>query len=108
MALPAPLWADALEVKLVSITSPIHPADINTLVVETSPGASCTADIHGIRSAGKSGTGEIGHLGARTANNRGLAQWKWRVSGVAGHRTVVVNCSAGDNKGELQVGFDVT
>ena len=98
--------ADELEVKLVSITSPVPHGETVTLVVQTEAGAACSGAVRWV------GTKSNGQLNAplieKKSNNQGMAQWTWRPSGVAGHRTVDINCSAGDRKGTLQAGFDVT
>ena len=98
--------ADELEVKLVSITSPVPHGETTTLVVQTEAGAVCSGAVRlvGTKSNGQPNAPLI----EKKANNQGMAQWTWRPSGVAGHRTVDINCSAGDRRGTLQAGFDVT
>jgi hypothetical protein len=102
----APASADDLEVKLVSIKSPVPHEEMNTLVVQTTAGATCSGDIHW---QGQKGGGPLrGALNAKPSNDAGIVRWTWRVSGVAGHRDVEVNCTAGDRKGTLHAGFEVT
>src|SRR4029077_7419477 len=85
----APASADDLEVKLVSITSPVPHEEMNTLVVQTTAGATCSGDIHW---QGQKGGGPLGGaLNAKPSNDAGIVRWTWRVSGVAGHRDVEVN-----------------
>jgi hypothetical protein len=102
-----PASADELGVKLVSITSPVPHGETTTLVVQTEPGAACSGAVRWVGVKSSNGQ-QNAPLIEKKSNNQGMAQWTWRVSGVAGHRTVDINCSAGDRKGTLQAGFDVT
>ena len=97
--------ADELNVKLVSIASPVHPGGVVTLAIQTQPGAQCV----GARQ-GHYGNAFSIKLTSQTAGSDGLAQWKWSVlSGnhPIGLRGVHVNCTVGDRQGSLDTSFDV-
>ena len=97
--------ADALDVKLVSITSPVSPGGTVTLVVATEPGATCS----GRRQA---------HFGdeiplrppSQVVGADGKVHWSWpTLSGMhpVGKRTVHVACTLGDRSGAVDTVFDV-
>ena len=95
--------AEELEVKLASITSPVHPGETVTFVVRTEPGALC----EGRRQ------GHFGNdipLRAQRAGSDGLARWEWRtMSGThpVGSRDIHVACSSNERHGTLDSAFVV-
>ena len=97
--------ADNLAIKLVSITQPVHPGGVVTLVIQTAPGAACTG-----RRQGHFGNAYSIPLAPRVAETDGKAQWRWPVlagSHPIGLRGVHVTCAAGDQAGALDTTFDV-
>jgi hypothetical protein len=92
-----------LQVKLVSITSPVQPGGTVTLVIATEPGAACT-----------------GHRQDHFFNERrlrppivgsdGRMQWSWQVlSGKhpGGVRAVHVTCTKNNQAASISTAFDV-
>lgn len=101
----SPARADDLPVTLVSITRPVHPGGTVTLIVKTSPGATC----RGARQ-GHYGNAFAIPLAARTADAHGQAAWQWSVLNgkrPIGLRGVRVTCTVGARSGALATQFDV-
>jgi hypothetical protein len=108
-----PSFADDLTVTVVSITPTVSHDESSTLVINTKPGATCSADIIGNHAGGgkpgAQGTAANGgRLPERTANAQGAITWKWKTIGTAGHRTVQVTCKSGTQTGTVNAEFDVT
>lgn len=97
--------ADALPITLVSITQPVHPGDLVTLVIRTTPGAACRG-----RRQGHFGNAYSIPLRPQVAAADGQAQWRWSVlagTHPIGLRGVHVTCSVGSDSGVLDTTFDV-
>lgn len=97
--------ADELNVKLVSITSPVHPGGVVTLVIQTQPGAPCVG-----QRQGHYGNEFSIKLPSQTAGADGLVQWKWSVrigNRPIGLRGVHVSCAIGDRQESLDTSFNV-
>lgn len=95
---------EGLEVKLVSITSPVHPGNKVILVVQTEPAAACEGQRQGH-------FGQKILLVSRTAGDDGLVSWNWQTlagSHPVGNREVIVTCTTGNRKGSLKTLFDVS
>jgi hypothetical protein len=98
-------YAADLEVRLVSITSPVPPGGTVTLVIATEPGAICT----GHRQAHFSEDVPL-RPPSVVAGSDGRAQWSWHVLNgqkPIGERTVRVACSQANRHGSLDTAFDV-
>lgn len=104
--LVAPLASAAsmLDVKLVSLTSPVAPGKTATLAVQTTPKARCTAGVD--YSSGKS---RAMGLGSKNADAKGNVKWTWRVGTktTAGSWPVTVNCSLKSARGKLETSLVV-
>jgi hypothetical protein len=97
----APLASAAsmmLDVKLVSLTSPVAPGKTATLVVQTTPKARCSASVKY-----SSGMSKATGLGFKNADAKGNVKWTWRVGTktAAGMWPVTVNCALKSAKGKL-------
>ena len=64
----------ALDIEVVSLTSPIAHGANATLVIRTAPGASCMITIYY-----KSGPSKAQGLGRKTADASGQCSWSWKV-----------------------------
>lgn len=62
--------AQAFEIKLIALTSPVSPGDDVTLVAQTAPGALCLITVRY-----KSGPSKARGLVPKTADTRGLVTW---------------------------------
>jgi hypothetical protein len=94
--------ADELQVKLVSITSPVYEGDTVTLVVRTELKAVCT----GTDTAKRAGV----KLASKGAGKDGGVGWSWQTAAGRGkpeQRPLVITCTAGEKKGELTTSFEV-
>ena len=97
--------ADDLLVKLASITAPVHPGGVVTLVVHTQAGAVCEG-----KRQGHFGNAYSVTLASQSAGPDGLVRWEWSVlsgSHPIGVRGVHVVCTAAHRTGSLDTSFDV-
>ncbi len=96
--------AQQLQVKLVSLTSPVSPGSDATVVVQTVPNASCSITV-----IYKSGPSRASGLVPKTSDNKGNVSWTWRVGTrtTAGKWPIIATCSAGGNQGKLETAFVV-
>ena len=97
--------ADELRVTVESITTPVHPGGVVTLVVRTQPGAVCQGNRQG-----HFGNGYTVALASQSVGPGGLVRWDWSVlsgSHPIGIRGVHVICAALDRSGALNTSFDV-
>ncbi len=97
--------ADDLPLELVSVTAPVHPGGVVTLIIQTSPGAMCEGNRQG-----HYGNDYSIQLQSRTAGTDGLVRWQWSVrsgSHPIGIRGVHVTCVAGERHAALDTTFDV-
>ncbi len=100
---PSPVRAQ-LQVRFVSVTSPVSPGDDATLTVQTAPGAECLITVRY-----KSGPSKARGLVPKEADGRGLVSWTWRVGTrtTPGRWPIIVTCSAGGRQGTLETSFEV-
>lgn len=96
--------AQQLQVKLVSLSSPVSPGDDATVTVQTAPNASCNITV-----IYKSGPSRARGLFPKNADNRGRVDWTWRVGTrtTPGKWPISVTCSAGGRQGTLETAFVV-
>ena len=97
--------ADDFPIKLVSITAPVHPGGVVTLVIQTQPGAICEGNRQG-----HFGNEFSIKLPSQTTGADGLAQWQWSVRNgnrPIGLRGVHVTCTGGEHNGSLDTTFNV-
>lgn len=96
--------AQQLQVRLVSLTSPVNPGDNATIVVQTTPGALCLITVRY-----KSGPSKAKDLVPKTADSRGIVTWTWRVGTrtTLGRWPIIVTCSADGRQGTLETSFEV-
>lgn len=99
MIAPLASAAAMLDVKLVSLTSPVAPGKSATLVVQTAPKAKCTAEVN--YGSGKS---RAKGLGPKNADAKGTIKWTWKVGTktATGSWPVTVNCSSKEASGTLE------
>jgi hypothetical protein len=96
-------YAAGLQVRLVSITSPIPPCSKVILLIATESGATCT----GQRQAHR--YNEV-QLQSVEVGPNGRAKWEWQVlcgNRPGGVRTVHVTCTKGDRRSSVWTSFDV-
>jgi hypothetical protein len=93
-----------LSVKLISITSPLHPGDDATINVQTAPKSQCEIIVKN-----KSGNSKAKGLEAKQANNTGKVSWTWKIAKniTPGPIAVTVNCTWGKKTGTLDAKLDV-
>jgi hypothetical protein len=103
LSLSTTAYPAGLNVKLVSITSPVPPGGTVSLVIATEPRAYCS----GHRQAHY---GNEVRLTSLVAESDGRAQWSWSIlsgSHPVGIRSVHVTCVQGNRNGSLATVFDV-
>ncbi len=101
---PSPVRAQPLQVRLVSVTSPVGPGNDATITVQTVPSALCLITVRY-----KSGPSKAQGLVPKTADSRGIVAWTWRVGTrtTPGRWPIIVTCSAGGRQGTLETSFEV-
>lgn len=94
----------ALDVGLVSLTSPVKAGDDASITVRTAPAARCHITVHY-----KSGLSKAKGLGPKLADMQGQVNWTWRVGSrtTPGRWPIVVACSQAGREGTLQTRFVV-
>src|SRR3970282_10303 len=90
--------AQALSVRLVSLTSPAGRGTDASITIQTAPGATC--DITVIY---KSGLSRAAGLYPQKADSGGMVTWVWRVGTrtTPGRWPIIVDCSLGSRRGTL-------
>lgn len=101
---PSPVRAEPLQVRLVSLTSPVSPGGDATVTVQTAPGVLCLITVRY-----KSGPSKARGLVPKTADNRGIVTWTWQVGTgtTPGLWPIIVTCSAGGHQGSFEASLDV-
>jgi len=96
--------AQSLEVKLLSVASPVGAGDDATISVQTSPGATCLITVRY-----KSGPSRARGLTTKTADGKGRVSWTWRVGSrtTPGTWPITITCSSSVQQGTLQTSFVV-
>lgn len=96
--------AQELELKLLSLTSPVAPGDDATLTLQTAAAARCTIMVRY-----KSGPSRAKGLVAKRADREGRVSWTWRVGTrtTPGTWPVTVTCAAGEQEGTLKAALVV-
>lgn len=109
MAMSVPLVSagqmmPGLEVKVVSLTSPVSLGSQATLTVQTAPKATCTPTVQ--YKSGKSGAQG---LSKKTANAQGQVSWTWKVASSAtpGTWPVSVRCTSKGKEGTAEASLEV-
>lgn len=97
-------YAELLQVKAVSLTSPVRRGDDASLAVQTAANASCTIAVRY-----KTGLSKATGLVPKTSDSAGKVGWTWRVSSGAtpGKWPITVTCSAGGSQSTLVTAFVV-
>jgi hypothetical protein len=92
--------ADALEVTVVKITTPIASGQSVTLTIKTASGAECKGVIRWRQF--------MSQLATKTTGDDGTATWTWR-PGVDARGTypVDIQCTHGDKKGAVSTTFSM-
>lgn len=93
-----------LSVKLISVTTPVHPGDDATVSVQTAPKSQCEIIVKM-----KSGKSTAKGLEPKEANNTGKVSWTWKVAKNVKPGTVNItcNCSWAEKKGSLDTTMEV-
>jgi hypothetical protein len=92
--------ADALEVAVVKITTPVSTGQTVTLTIKTASGAECKGVIRWRQF--------MSQLPTKTTGDDGTATWTWRPGTDArGNYPVDVQCTQGDKKGAVSTAFQV-
>lgn len=93
-----------LDVKVISLTSPVSPGSEATLAVQTDPMATCTPTVQ--YKSGKSGAKG---LSKKTANSQGEVRWTWKVGSnvTAGQWPVSVRCTLKGKEGTAKATLEV-
>ncbi len=92
----------AAGVTIKSVTSPVAPGQIASLVAQTSPGAACSLAV----TLPSGATSQSQGLGPATAGSSGVATWSWKIGTrtKAGTATATVTCTGGS----ASVHFEIT
>jgi hypothetical protein len=93
-----------LQIRVVSLTSPVSPGDDASITIQTAPNASCSITV-----IYKSGPSRARGLFPQSADGRGRVTWTWRVGTrtTPGRWPIIVTCSAGGRQGTLETAFVV-
>jgi hypothetical protein len=92
--------AEALEVTLVKLTTPVSGGSMVTLTIKTVTGAECRGLIRYRQFTQP--------MAPKTTNDEGTATWTWRIGGDAkGNYPIEMQCAQGDKKGSLTVQLQV-
>src|SRR3990172_8035631 len=67
-------FAQQLQIRIVSLTSPVSPGDDASITIQTAPNASCSITV-----IYKSGPSRARGLFPQSADSRGRVAWTWRV-----------------------------
>lgn len=96
--------AQPLDVKLISLTSPVSPWGRATIVVQTATAAECRITVWY-----KSGPSRAKGLSPGVADNHGRVSWTWVVGSntTPGTWPIAVTCSVVGREGTLQTSFEV-
>jgi micrococcal nuclease len=99
-----PVWAGALPLSVVSITSPVEPFTDAAIHVRTAPGANCHIAV-----LYKSGPSRAKGLGPKQSDARGDVGWQWRVGSntTPGRWPIKVSCERGQDAAELETAIEV-
>jgi len=93
--------ADALEVTVVKLTSPVTSGSTVTLTIKTATGAECKGFVRYRQFTS--------NLASKTAGEDGTATWTWRLgSDARGNYPVEVQCVQGDKKGSASATLQVS
>lgn len=97
-------FAQQLQIRVVSLTSPVSPGDDASITIQTAPNASCSITV-----IYKSGPSRARGLFPQSADRRGTVTWTWRVGTrtTPGRWRIVVTCAAGGRQGTLETTFVV-
>ena len=97
-------FAQQLQIRIVSLTSPVSPGDDASITIQTAPNASCSITV-----IYKSGPSRARGLFPQSADSRGRVTWTWRVGTrtTPGRWPIIVTCSAGGRQGTLETAFVV-
>jgi hypothetical protein len=86
--------AEALEVTLVKLTSPVTSGSTVTLTIKTATGAECKGEVRYRR--------QTQALSPKTIGDDGTATWSWRLGPDArGNYPIEMQCTQGDKRGFL-------
>jgi hypothetical protein len=93
-----------LEVKLVSLTSPVSPGNPATITVSTTPGANCLITVFYM-----SGPSKAQGLFPQSADTQGQVSWTWLVGSntTPGNWPIHITCTAQDQKRTLEASLIV-
>lgn len=92
-------YGQQLEVKIVSLTSPVSPGDDATITIQTGARADCLITVRY-----KSGPSKARGLVPKTADSQGRVSWTWRVGSrtTPGTWPIIVTCSRNERQARLQ------
>src|SRR2546422_38286 len=93
-----------LEVKLVSLTSPVSPGNAATITVSTTPGANCLIAVFYM-----SGPSKAQGLFPQSADTKGRVSWTWLVGSntTPGTWPINITCTVQDRKRTLEASLVV-
>ena len=93
------LHAQQMEVRIVTLTSPVNPGNNVTLSVQTAPQASCRITL-----PYKLGQKKGARLAPTAADSNGLVSWTWRLvpGSISGKWPITVTCTSGGRQGTLK------
>jgi hypothetical protein len=94
--------AQQLQVKVMTLTSPVKRGAVVRLAVHTSPGAQCTPVLE--LKPGKSSA-----LGKKTADRKGTIQWGWMVrkDTIPGNVPLTITCTLKNKVGAVRTSIVV-
>ena len=97
-------YSQQLDIKLVSLTSPVRHGSSATIGVSTVASANCQITVRYM-----SGPSKAQGLFPKSADSQGKASWTWRVGSntTPGSWPITVTCSSGGQSGILKTSFVV-
>lgn len=97
---PHGMAAEALEVTLVKLTSPVSAGSTVTITIKTATGAECKGSVRWRT--------WVMSLASKTTGDDGTATWSWRTdANTRGAYPIEMQCAQGDKKGSLNTQFVV-
>lgn len=96
--------AQQVEIKVISLTSPVSPGNPASMTIKTVANAGCRITVQYL-----SGPSKAKGLAPKTANSQGQLTWTWLVGSrtTPGTWPIVVTCSKGQIQGSLKTSFMV-
>lgn len=102
---PEPTPPPVLRISKTSLTARVRPGGTASVAIRTAGGAICSIEV-----LYDSGPSIAAGLTTKKASASGAVRWSWRVGGRTnpGSDPIIIACSKGQSRGELDLSFAVT